>query len=478
MDNKLVGLTFAAVFGFALIVFGAANAGAYAVDTWIFPVEEYGDNTYIGTNDVSNMEVPAAKMMLAGQLEAWQSEAKLDVIYQDATAAYPLETAEILLDETLSNAQTGSQNSFVFGLSQDTTREFLVEQFPVATFSEPDVATINNKLETALKAGQTKTKVSISDDSLSVDREKVVDVVFPTNFVSLDSATVIEALNGIQLAPETQFSFLDFIEELPLTDISDDELTQIASTIYGAVLQTNFLIDERSIGTQLPAQVPAGQEAAINRNLGVDLAFTNPNKNSFTLNLSKKKDSLNASISGFPFVYEYAIGITEEKDIEVRLVKQFSAFVTSGKKIEEAGLKGKSLTVIQTVIDNGEPLEVVTVSKDFYPPIHRVEVHPLKKKEEPATETPVEGDADFVDANGDGVHDGIPADPEPGDSDFVDVNNDGVYDPPVEESDVPKSGEPGFVDENNDGVHDEVEDEEQQPEKKPVYDKGGNLVTE
>jgi len=477
VDNKLVGLTFAAVFGFALIVFGAANAGAYAVDTWIFPVEEYGDNTYIGTSDVSNMEVPAAKMMLAGQLETWQAEAKLDVIYQDATAAYPLETAEILLDETLSNAKTGSQNSFVFGLSLDATREFLTSQFPVATFSEPDVATINNKLETALKAGQTKTKVSISDDSLSVNREKVVDVVFPTSLVSLDSATVIDALNGIQLAPETQFSFLDFIEELPLTDISDDELTQIASTIYGAVLQTNFLIDERSIGTQLPAFISAGQEAAINRDLGVDLAFTNPNESSFILNLSKKQDSLNASISGFPFVYEYAIGVTEDKDIQARLVNQFSAFVTSGKKIEEKGLKGKSLTVIQTIIDNGEPLEVVTVSKDFYPPIHRVEVHPLEKIEEPAAEIPVEGDSDFIDEDGDGVHDVTPANPEPGDPGFVDVNGDGVYDPPVEEPVVPKAGEPGFVDGNDDGVHDEIVDEDQ-PEKKPIYDKGGNLVTE
>ncbi|AIY05154.1 hypothetical protein Plano_1189 [Planococcus sp. PAMC 21323] len=476
MDNKLFGLTFAAVFGFALIVFGAANAGAYAVDTWIFPTEEFGDNTYIGTNDVSNMEVPAAKMMLAGQMEKWQTEAKLDVVYQDATASYPLETAEILLDQTLSNAKTGSENSYVFGLSLDATREFLASQFPVASFSEPDVATINNKLEQALQDGQTKTKVAISDDSLSLDRTNVAEVVFPAKLTTLDSATVIDALNGIQIAPESQFSFLDFIAELPLTDVSDDELTQIASTIYGAILQTNFAIDERSIGTQLPTLVPAGQEAAINRNLGVDLAFTNPNKSSFTLNVAEKKGSLSAAINGFPFVYEYVIGLTEEKNIDPRLVKQFSAFATSGKKVEEKGLKGKSLTVIRTTINGGDSIDVETISKDFYPPIHRVEVHPLAKTPE-TVETPEAGDPDFVDANDDGIHDGTPTEPAEGQPGFVDVNGDGVHDAPYKEPVAPKPGESDFVDKNNNGVHDESEADEE-PEKKPVYDKGGNLITE
>src|SRR5690606_24348052 len=101
VDNKLFGLTFAAVFGIAVFVFGAANVGAYAVDNWLFPTEEFGDNTYIGTTDVSNMEVESAKMMFAGQSETWRSDAELYVTYQDATAPYPLENAEILLDETV-----------------------------------------------------------------------------------------------------------------------------------------------------------------------------------------------------------------------------------------------------------------------------------------------------------------------------------------------------------------------------------------
>ncbi|ANU11318.1 hypothetical protein BBH88_13945 [Planococcus antarcticus DSM 14505] len=451
MDNKLFGMTFAAVFGIAVFVFGAANAGAYAVDNWLFPTEEFGDNTYIGTTDVSNMEVESAKMMFAGQSETWRADAELDVTYQDATESYPLENAKILLDETVRNAENGSQNSFVFQLSADTTRSFLAENFPVAAFAEADVEAINTKLETALQEGQTKTQVAISDDSLSLTREKVADVVFPTSFSSLDSSTVIDALNGIQLAPGAQFSFLEFITELPLTDISDGELTQIASAIYGALLQTNFLVDERSIGSQVPALIPLGQEAAINRQLGIDLVFTNPNDSSFTLNLTNGSDYLNASISGYPFLYAYATGITEETDIQPRLIKQYSAFVTSGNQVDEKGLSGKSLTVIQTILDRDEAVEVKTVSNDFYPPVHRVEVYPLTQPAATEAAVPIAGEPGFVDANGDGIHDGTTTTPIAGQPGFVDTNGDGIHDGPTT---MPTSGQPGFVDANGDGVHD------------------------
>lgn len=484
MDNKLFGMIFAAILSCAVLVFGVANAGAYAIDNWVFPIDEFGDNTYIGVTDVSNMEVPAAKMLLAGQTETWRTDAELFVVYQDATEPYPLQNAEILLDETLGGAKTGAQNNFVFKLSTDTTKKFLADRFPVVTFSQADVAAINQQLEQALQAGQTKTIVSISRDSLVVERENVADVVFPVTVTSDDSTTLIDALNGIQLAPGTQFSFLEFISELPLNKSSDEELTQIASTIYGALLQTNFLIDERSIGSTLPAQVPAGQEAAINRRLGIDLVFTNPNESSFILNLTKAGNSLNASLNGLPFVYTYAIDTIEEKTIEPRLIKQYSAFVTSGNQVEEKGIAGKSLTVRRSVLADGREVKVQTVSTDFYPPVYRVEIYPLVVAKAPEPTAPVAGEPGFVDANGDGIHDGTTtAAPKAGEPGFVDANGDGVHDSTSSEGTVPTSGEPGFIDNNKDGVHDKPETETPEKnsdneQKKPVYDKAGNLVTE
>jgi hypothetical protein len=488
VDNKVFGMTFAAIFASALLFFGVANAGAMAVDTWIFPTEEFGDNTYISTTDVSNMELAEAKQLFAGQTESWRTAAELLVTYQDATASYPLDTAEILLDETVVQAQSGTQNNFVFGLSPETTRVFLEQQFPAVAFSAADIENITFKLETALSAGQTQTSVTISDDTLEVEPEVVAEATIPHTLKGGDAMAVVNALNGLELAPDSQFSFLDFLGGLQLANVTDSELSQIASAVYAAVLKTNFTVDERSIGASAPAAIPLGQEAAINRPLGIDFVFTNRNENTFTLNLSMENDELSAMISGYPFVYEYTIQTGGEEKVKPRLIKQYSSFVTSGSTVKEEGRDGVRINVLRSVKADGEELKLEPVSTDFYPPVHRVEVYPLTKTETaPAagTAVPKPGEPGFVDANGDGVHDGqtaTPTTPLPGQPGFIDANGDGVHDAPAATPAAPLPGQTGFTDANGDGVHDAPaadaapDSTEPKAEKEPVYDKGGNLV--
>lgn len=508
MNNKVFGITFAAVLASALLFFGVANAGAMAVDTWIFPTEEFGDNTYIGTTDVSNMEHEQAKQLFVGQVDSWSKTAELLVTYQDATASYPLKNAEILLDDTVRQAQSGTQNSFVFQLSPETTGAFLKQQFPAAAFTETDIENITTKLETALAGGQTQTRVAISDDTLEVAHETVSEAKITHSLKDGDAMAVVNALNGLEIAAGSSFSFLDFLGDLELANVTDSELTQIASSIYAAVLQTNFSIDERSIGAVAPTAVPLGKEAAINRPLGIDFVFTNPNNNTFTLNLSMESDSLTAMITGYPFNYEYEIMTSGEEKVDPRLVKQYSAFVTSGKAVEEEGRDGVRINVLRSTRLDGKELELDPVSTDFYPPVHRIEIYPLTKKETaPAagTTVPLPGQPGFIDANGDGVHDGTVAAPLPGQPGFVDANGDGVHDSTSTITPTPLPGQPGFVDENGDGVHDAPATTPATPQpgqpgfvdengdgvhdtpatdttpnteekKKPVYDKGGNKV--
>lgn len=498
MNNKAFGITFSSILASGVVFFGAANAGAFAVDTWLFPTEEFGDNTYIGTTDVSNMELADAKLLFGGQVESWRQGAELLVTYQDVAVPYPLESAQILLDETVANAEDGTQNPFVYDLPSATTAKFLAEQFPVTAFSDADVELINQKLEEALASAQKQSSVIISDDSLGIQQEIVAEAAFTHGITSKDAFVIAEALNGFALEPGATFSFLDFIANVELSNITDAELSQMASAIYSAVLKTNLLVNERSIGATAPTAIPLGHEAAINRQLGVDFVFTNPNASSFTLGMSLDSSTIGASLSSYPLVYDYAITTGKEEKVEPRLIKQYSAFVTSGKVVEETGRNGLRLNVIRTISAEGKEPEVETVSTDFYPPVHIVEVYPLTvEAQAPATgTTPQPGEPGFVDANGDGVHDGgsdgattplpgepgyddrngdgvhdeTPVTPQPGQPGFVDEDEDGVHDGEVK---TPQPGWPGYTDIDGDGVHDGNEDDE---EKDPAHDKGGNSI--
>lgn len=381
MDNKVFGTTFLAIILSAFLFFGVANAGALAVDKWFFPVEKFGDNTYIGATDVSNMEVTEAKQLFAGRVESWKQSAQLIVTYQDATANYPLDNAQILLDETVQQAQNGSQNNFVFQLSDATTQTFLAEQFPAAVFSTEQIQSVTAKLEESLHNGQAETRVTISDDNLSVEREVVSSVSFNHNLQSKGAQAALAALNGFQVAPNAQFSLIGFLDEQDLQQVSDQELTEIASAIYGVILQSNFIIDERSIGTKIPSSIPLGQEAAINRALNVDFVFTNPNDSSFMLNIGTNGTAIEASMTGLPFVYRYSVQIGEQEEVKPRLIKQYSAFVSNGSTVKETGADGVRLNVGRLILAQGEELEIEPISTDFYPPTHRIEVYPLTSTE-------------------------------------------------------------------------------------------------
>ncbi len=479
MDNKQFGKVFGGVFGAALLVFGTANAGAYAVDEWVFPSAEYGDYTYIGTTDVSNMAVADAKTLFLGQASAIRESSELHVTYLDATAKYPLKDAEISLDDTLERAESGAQNDFVFDLPESTTRSFLKKQFTDVPFTEADIAVVHQQLETALEGGQSVTRVDISNDALEMQPVEVAQSSFPHSINSIGAKELIETLNGTVIGPNESFGFLPKLEELSLLDASDAELTEIASAIYGAVLRTNFLIEQRSIGEQMPENVPAGEEAAINQALGVDFAFSNPNTSSFTLNVYLENGELTASIYGQPFVHTYYISTASDKEVEPRLIKQYSAFVSSGKKVKQEGRDGKRIEVVRSVLEGDKEVRVEPVSSDFYPPIHRVEVYPLNVPETPAT-----------DANGDPI-------PQPGDEGFIDENNNGIHDPSEQ------TGEDGIIagDENNpetgldrsedgsiqgsgqdaktgteDADQDEDRENDSSADDEPAYDKAGNRI--
>ncbi|MCH4825621.1 MAG: VanW family protein [Planococcus sp. (in: firmicutes)] len=473
MNNKVFGTTFITIILSALLFFGVANAGVLIIDKWIFPNEQFGDHTYIGTTNVSNMEVASAMAQFEGTSKAWKETSELLVTYQDATANYPLDQAEILLDETAEQAESGVQNNFVFDLDSNVTAKFLTNNFPVVTFSEAEIEKITANLELALESGLEKTHVVISDDALSVDRAIISKVIFPTKSSSEGFRAVVEAIDEIQIAPEETFSFLDFVNELGLVGVSDAELTDIASTLYAAVLKTNFSINERSIGTAMPEKDYLGQEATINQSLGIDLVFTNPNASSVTLNTEVSGTSLTAAISGFPLVYDYVINTGAIEKVEYRLIKQFSAFVSSGVAIDEVGSDGARVEVVRTIVSENEDIKVETVSKDFYPPTNRIEIYPLQKEvdnsstEESSNES-TEGTSE--ENSEDASSENASSNDATGGSDSTDDQTDSS-----DKSDSSNTDTNGNAT-NQNGDKANTETDKDSGTDKPVYDKGGNLV--
>lgn len=481
MNNKLFGTTFAVLFGSSVLFFGVTQAGTYVINDVIFASKEFGDQTYIGPFDVSNLPEEEAAVTVQTGVKGWYDQAQVEIKLQDAIVPFPLEVVEFNTDGTLTSAQDGAKNELQFDVKEESVGTFLNQQFAPFVFSDEEIASATEAIRIQLASGRNNQTIDISSALFgsTTTEATVTDVTFDAIETSVGIQNLLLALDGYAINPLTTFSLLEFIKTADVGIVTEQDLTTVASILYASVLQTNFGVDERSIGPTVPTSVPLGFEATINRELGVDFVFTNPNSTSFTLNLSNVGTSLKASLTGFPLIYSYQMTVSNKEEFLPKTIKQFSSFVEQNSiNIKTPGANGVQVTVVKTILSGEDVLETINISKDFYPPVHKVEVHPL------TVTAPAEGTGDETTTDGTGTPtDGTTSstDGTTGTTDGSGTSTDGSTDQPPTDTGNGTSGSGagstgsgtstgGSGSGTNSGNENNNEDTELE------YDKGGNVI--
>jgi len=307
MNNKLFGITFAALLGSSVLFFGFTQAGTYVIDKVIFPTKEFGDQTYIGPYDVSNLQEQDAAVTVQTGVQSWFDEALVKIKLQDAVVPFPLEAIQFNTDGTVTSAQDGEENELHFDVTNESVGTFLNQQFSPMIFHDEQISSVTESIRMQLASGRKDHTIDISGAlfASSADQVMITDVTFTNIESTVGIKNLMLALDGYVINPTTTFSLLEFIGTVNVGTVTEQDLTTVASILYASILQTNFKVDERSIGPTVPTTVPIGFEASINRKLGVNFVFTNPNTTSFTVNMDEVGNGINASLSGLPFVYKY-----------------------------------------------------------------------------------------------------------------------------------------------------------------------------
>ena len=260
------------------------------------------------------------------------------------------------------------------------------------------------------------------------------------NDLSSSFRKAIQALDGTELASFSSFSLLEQISESDIGPISDRELTILASALYATILETNFEVDERNIGSELSPFVEPGFEAAINQQLGLNFIFTNPNKTAFTLHLKFTGESIQASITGMPLLYQYEPYIGQSEDIWNRKSSGSSAHSCGKVKCvwKMRGGMGWKCPYTGSSPMKDRTLDDEVISTDFYAPMPKIGSCIQLKKDSQQTS---------------------------------DSMNEGSGDVPQESEDLSESTTPETAPETTPDNQDENEGS-----KEVQYDKGGNMI--
>lgn len=340
----------------------------------------FSESTYIGPFDMTGLKNKQAQEKLELNLSELYSTIDVNLTFQDLTIKLPAEIVDYDVIATLENADSGEENPILTTVSVDGLKTILNQQLSTVQFSESSVRSIASGIEKKLESGFMPLHVFITD---YMDASDLVETQFAnaTSSMNVPSKAVLDfitKLDSVRIDPLSTFSILNFINESGDGLLNDEELTQVASVLYATVLQTNFQVEERTNGSELPKFIQPGFEAAINKNLGLDFVFTNPNRTAYTLNVSYQNNTLQTSLTGIELLYSYEPFVGTFDEYEPRIVRRFSSFVPVGQvNVESEGRNGVDVELLRTITYLGSFIQEEMISSDFYAPLPKIELHPL-----------------------------------------------------------------------------------------------------
>ncbi|PIC80621.1 hypothetical protein CSV75_02175 [Sporosarcina sp. P18a] len=391
------------ILGALLLVISAIFAQqAYAGDGFFSNFKKFSKHTYAGPFDISKHNRKDAKEKLVNNFVELEQNLSVQLIVQDHQVDVPADVISFDPDATLNEAKSGVDNALIAKVSREGLRTVMKQNFHSLSFSEDDVEKIAAQLEVQLRSGIMPQQVYIANfvPDLYEQKQVIASAAYEVDELEKGLRLLMDDLNGLEIQPNSTFSFREYLDGKESASATDGQMTIMASLLYKSALQTNWVIDERNISSELPAGVEPGFEAAINRKLDLDFLFTNPNQTVFTIRTAWTGAQLELSIEGLPFVHRYDTEVEKITKYDPKTVIRYSAFVNAGAiEVVDKGKKGMEVAVKRNILLNGSLEEIEDVSIDFYAPKPIIERHSLKKIVEKVPESDVDSASSNTDGN-------------------------------------------------------------------------------
>lgn len=367
-------------------IFSFSHFGASAYNQIFKDQGKFGDNTTIGSLDISGESKREASMLLTNASEKWAEKTVLDITYKESKMTVDNEIFTFQTDKTIDSLLSNQKNIAIVSVNSDA----LLEDIYDMALSLASASLDKDKLAKDLAVSAE----FLTEGSKTLELENYIDgdtgedEVIAESTVNLGKAAsameeLISMIQPIEVKAETQFSLLQKMSELDGKTYNSDTLSRLATAIYEAVLPTNFSIIERNISNQLPGYAELGLEAHVDSEIGHDLVFANTNDATYRIELQVEGKKLKATLKGQSFLNTYEIKTTDEKRYSPKTIKQYSdELAPAAMQVKKEGKDGITVKVLRRIeSSSGDLLETETLSDDFYAPIHRIELYGLELKE-------------------------------------------------------------------------------------------------
>lgn len=346
----------------------------------------YEADTMVGPLHIGGLTKTEVRQKLAEEASKWKETHQVTLKMKDQNVVFQQDFIQFDITETLNHVQDGNQSFFsvgmnnsYFGAMQEKVGSDLYNHILIDKLSDKIVSRAKSLHPEQLNFSIYQYVEDGTSELYEVVSEYQVEVLSESGINSL-----IEDMNGALIQNQSPFSLLSFVEKDRGTQPS---LNRVATGLYGAVLNTNFMVNQRHISTKLPSYAELGKEASVKPEHNHDLVFTNPNEQTYQLNMEVESGQLRVQILGYPLPNEYELSIESKRTIQPRTIVQFSELVQPGDtSLKEEGREGTFVEVYRFEKNNETVVQKDFVSEDYYPPVNRVEVQYGSNDQPPETD--------------------------------------------------------------------------------------------
>ncbi|PKK94392.1 MAG: hypothetical protein CVV60_06665, partial [Tenericutes bacterium HGW-Tenericutes-5] len=272
----------------------------------VFSFGKAVDQTSIGFIYLGNYEENEYAVIIENQIDLWKDYVDYRIQYQDYTLELDLDFLDLDINQTLDQITKDTDNQAYFTVS--TSNYTMIEDeiktyFTTGITTSFDMDAFMDRLlsdVSELKNRKVYELIEFLDDQvgLSVVQETQIDQID-----ALDVNQIIQEVQTIKIDAESRFSLLEKIGELNLTN---EQLSIIASGIQVVSLNTNFngFIFEKNY--TLPSWASSGQNVRILRVNQFDFSFSNNSDMSYDVTIEKTNDTtLTFKLIGYPYITSY-----------------------------------------------------------------------------------------------------------------------------------------------------------------------------
>ena len=380
-------------------IFSFSHFGASAYNQIFKDPTHFGENTTIGSLNISGQSKREVSTLLTDAAANWTKNTVLGITYKESKMTVDNEIFTFQIDKTLDSLLSNKKNAAVVSVKTESLQEDLYDMSLALASTSLNIDKLVKDLAVHAEFLTEGTKTLELENYIDGDTGE--DEVIAEATVNLGKAEtaikeLIPLIQPIEVEGETQFSLLQKMSELEGKKYQPDTLSRLATAIYGVVLPTNFSILERNISNQLPGYAELGFEAHIDSEIGHDLVFANTNDSTYRIELQVEGKKLKATLKGQTFLNSYEIRTANEKRYSPKTIKQFSdELAPAAMQVKKEGKDGITVKVLRRIeSSSGDLLETETLSEDFYAPIHRIEVYGLELQEVPPSPSDEDEDED------------------------------------------------------------------------------------